>query len=151
MNLSPHFKLEKFTRSVTAEEQGFDNTPDDDQIAALAALCVAILEVLRDRFGPIKINSGFRSDALNRAVGGVYASQHKKGEAADIVPLEATIIDLALFAADQQLPYDQLIIYPDENFVHVSHRAGGGNRGELLVSRHRSVAVLTPAALREMV
>jgi zinc D-Ala-D-Ala carboxypeptidase len=150
MRLTPNFTLSEFTYSPTAESLGLDNTPTEDQIARLGALCEAILEAWRDRFGPLKINSGFRSEELNRAVGGAPASQHKEGEAADVVPLEATIVDLALFAVDQGLPFDQLIVYPAENFVHVSHRGDGGNRGELLVSRHRTCAVITPGALKDM-
>ncbi len=150
MRLTPNFTLSEFTHSPTALDLGIDNTPNDDQIACLRSLCQVILEPWRERFGPLKINSGFRSEKLNRAVGGAPASQHKKGEAADVVPLEATIIDLALFAVDQGLPFDQLIVYPAEKFVHVSHRGGGGNRGELLVSRHRTCAVITPRALKDL-
>jgi hypothetical protein len=43
-----------------------------------------VLQPLRDRFGPIRINSGYRCPELNEAVGGVQSSQHMRGEAADI-------------------------------------------------------------------
>ena len=44
------------------------------------------LEVIRSYFNlPIKINSGWRSEAHNAKIGGVKNSAHVKGNAADIV------------------------------------------------------------------
>ena len=48
-------------------------------------LCQKVLQPLRDKFGSaIIVNSGYRSPAVNKAVGGVPTSQHVRGEAADI-------------------------------------------------------------------
>jgi hypothetical protein len=150
MNLSSHFTLREMTRSAAAEKLGIDNVPNEDQIARLRSLCEAVVEPLRRRFGPLRINSGFRCEKLNRAVGGSEKSQHMRGEAADLVPLAAGIIDLALFAVDRGLPFDQFIVYPDEKFVHVSHRSDGVNRGELLICQNRVYSAIAPGALRDM-
>ena len=88
--LSPHFTLGEFTKSITAERLGIDNKPGYEQMLAMRRLCQEVLEPLRQHYGkPIRITSGFRCEALNRAVGGVGRSQHMLGEAADLsVPNE---------------------------------------------------------------
>ena len=82
--LSPHFSYDEMTRSAWAEEHGIDNTPDDLQLAAMINICWKLGEPLREVFGPIVINSGFRSEAVNRGVHGVGNSKHLYGEAMDI-------------------------------------------------------------------
>ena len=84
MKLSKNFTLGEFVRSATAERLGIDNTPSEAQIANLRNLCCQVAQPLRDRFGPILINSGFRSEELNEAVRGVGQSQHLTGCAMDI-------------------------------------------------------------------
>ena len=95
MQLSEHFSLSEFTRSATATERGISNNLDPQNpahaaiIANLRNLCEQVLEPLR-AFArqPIIISSGYRSPALNRAVGGAKNSQHLTGEAVDIrIPL----------------------------------------------------------------
>lgn len=71
--LSPHFKMREFACS--------DGT---DTIFVSPAL-VEVLEKVRAHFGkPVTINSGYRAEAKNKAVGGATYSQHKYGLAADI-------------------------------------------------------------------
>ena len=82
--LSPHFSYEEMTRSAWAEENGKDNTPDELQLAALINLCWKLGEPLRETFGPITVNSGFRSQKVNEGVHGVGKSKHLSGEAMDI-------------------------------------------------------------------
>ena len=91
MKLTPHFSLEEFVRSATAQAKGIDNSlnptakADQAVIRNLKALCENILEPLRDHAcQPIVISSGYRCPALNNAVGGSKTSQHLTGEACDI-------------------------------------------------------------------
>ena len=85
MQLSTNFRLGEFTRSDTAKRLGIENECSSvEQVLNLAYLCHMVLQPLRDRFGPIRITSGYRCPELNRAVGGVKNSQHMRGEAADI-------------------------------------------------------------------
>ena len=85
MNITQHFTLEEFQRSSGAAAHGIDNTIPAQYIPTLEQLCRTILEPLRAFAGqPIIISSGYRSPTLNVKVGGVYASQHTLGEAADI-------------------------------------------------------------------
>lgn len=85
IQLSEHFSLEEFQRSTVATAHGIDNTVPVQFIPTLEQLCRTILEPLRAYAGqPIIISSGYRCSTLNIKVGGVYASQHTLGEAADI-------------------------------------------------------------------
>lgn len=81
MKLSEHFTLDE----MCATQYAHVNSPNKEQLVYLCLLCNLILEPLRQRAGePIFINSGFRSPAVNKAVGGVWNSQHLLGCAADI-------------------------------------------------------------------
>ena len=85
MQLSTNFRLSEFTRSDTAKRLGIENECSSvEQVLNLAYLCHMVLQPLRDKFGPIRITSGYRCPELNDAVGGVKNSQHMRGEAADI-------------------------------------------------------------------
>jgi zinc D-Ala-D-Ala carboxypeptidase len=85
MKLTEHFTLEELTKSATATAHGLTNTPNADQIYNLRILCEKVLEPARKIIGrPIVITSGFRSDTVNKLVGGVANSWHKYGQACDI-------------------------------------------------------------------
>ena len=80
-----HFTIEELYASATAKAKGIDNTPNIQQMINLVYLAAYVLEPLRMAMDePIKIGSGFRCQKLNKAVGGVYNSQHLKGQAADL-------------------------------------------------------------------
>lgn len=82
--LSEHFSLEEMTHSGVAIRMRIDNNPDEEQVENMRQLCRNVLEPVRRRFGVTRITSGFRSQALNAAVGGAPDSQHLRGEAADL-------------------------------------------------------------------
>jgi uncharacterized protein YcbK (DUF882 family) len=85
MRLSTNFELEEFTCSQTAATLGIKNEPGAEETANLKSLCEKVLQPLRDKTGStVRISSGYRCPALNKAVGGVESSQHVRGEAADI-------------------------------------------------------------------
>ena len=80
-----HFTIEELYASATAKAKGIDNKPSTQQMINLVYLAAYVLEPLRVAMKePIKIGSGFRCERLNKAVGGVYNSQHLKGQAADL-------------------------------------------------------------------
>ena len=80
-----HFTIEELYASETAKRLGIDNKPSVQKMINLVYLAANVLEPLRVAMGePVKINSGYRCEKLNKAVGGVYNSQHLKGQAADI-------------------------------------------------------------------
>lgn len=135
MKLGPNFTLQEFTRSDTATKLGIDNTPNAGEVASLRALVVNVLQPLRDALGsPVRITSGFRSDALNKAVDGSKQSQHRKGEAADFTVDGMSSAEVADFLQELGLPYDQLIVYAPSRggHVHVSYTTRRANRKERL-------------------
>jgi hypothetical protein len=83
--LTKNFSLQELIRSSKAEQLKIDNTPSDELIAKLVFLAEA-LERVRSALGvPIIVTSGYRCQALNKAVGGVTSGDHTMGRAADIV------------------------------------------------------------------
>ena len=82
--LSPHFCLREFTESATAREHGINNTPPQEAVENLRALCQHTLEPLREALGlPIIVTSGYRCKALNHLlVNHSVKSQHMNGQAA---------------------------------------------------------------------
>jgi zinc D-Ala-D-Ala carboxypeptidase len=138
MNLSKHFSLSEFTKSQTAIRRGINNKPTLAHRLAMGALCNAVLEPVRAHFGkPVRISSGYRSKALNAAVGGSNTSQHSLGEAADI---EIDGVDNRRLAKwiEANCPFDQIILEgakrgdPNAGWVHVS--IGPRNRRETLTA-----------------
>lgn len=139
MNLSKHFTLSEMTRSEAATRLGVANTPPPEAVEALKALCENVLEPLRVAMGkPMRVNSGYRGPEANKAVGGSSSSQHCKGEAADIEFDGFDNKKLAQKIIDMKLPFDQLILEfykpgdPNSGWVHVSHKKGGKQRGEVI-------------------
>lgn len=117
MQLSKHFSLAELTVTGT----GLANVPGPKERAALAALAQNILEPLRVHVGvPIVVTSGFRSRAVNAAVGGEPSSQHVLGEAADIVCAANAPRQLCEAIIRMALPFDQLI-QEHGRWVHVSY------------------------------
>jgi hypothetical protein len=120
MNLSPHFTLDELTASETAERNGWDNTPNEQELANLQRLA-EFLEDVKEALGgkPIMVNSAFRSKQVNDAVGSKDSSQHRVGCAVDIrVPgLTPDQVVRAIIASG--LPYDQ-VIREFDRWTHVS-------------------------------
>lgn len=118
-----YFTLHELTRSATATLRSIDNTPPAQAIAHLELLVEHILDPLRQAWGkPIKVNSGYRCPRLNKEVGGAPASQHIKGEAADITTgNRADNRRLYHLLTELHLPVDQAINERDFTWIHVSY------------------------------
>ena len=137
MQLSKHFKLEEFTKSMTATRKGIDNTPGAGEIKNLENLCYEILEPLRAKFDkPITITSGYRSPELCEAIGSKSTSQHTKGEAADFEIAGISNLQVALWIQNNT-DFDQLILEfwkegePNSGWIHCSFKEGS-NRKQVL-------------------
>lgn len=113
------------TKSNTATAKGIDNTPDQTITDNLTKLIEAVLDPLREWYGkPIIVNSGYRCEALNKAIGGAKSSQHMLGEAADITVGSKEENEKLFDYIKDNLEFDQLINESDFSWVHVSYREG---------------------------
>jgi zinc D-Ala-D-Ala carboxypeptidase len=124
MRLTSHFTLEEMIISQTASRMGLNNFPNRDEIGALKYTANGLERIRIITKFPIVVLSGFRSLAVNAAIGGTQdpLSQHCYGEAADIIcPGYGSAYDLARLIEEHALAinYDQLI-YEFGQWVHVS-------------------------------
>lgn len=143
MKLSKNFKLSEFTRSQTATRHGINNEPTLEHKLNIALLTSIVLQPLRDKLGTITISSGYRSENLNRAIGGSVLSQHCKGQAADIEVPGMSNYDLAVYIESCGIEYDQLILEfpskddPRAGWVHVSYNSGNNRKVSLTATREQ--------------
>ncbi|MBY0241964.1 MAG: peptidase M15 [Burkholderiaceae bacterium] len=132
MNLSEHFTLEELVASQLAARQRIDNRPTTVVIENLRRVA-AVLEQIRDLVGkPVMVSSGYRSMALNKAVGGAPVSAHLDGLAADISVPGMTARALAVAIRDSGIVLDQLIY--EGTWVHVGLTSGKPRR-QVLTAR----------------
>jgi len=120
VNLSPHFTLEELTRSEVAARNGWDNSPNQEEIANLQRLAY-LLEKVKEAVGgkPVMINSGFRSKQVNDAVGSKDSSQHRIGCAADIRVPGMTPRQVVEACITASVLFDQIILEFDA-WTHIS-------------------------------
>ena len=148
MNLSEHFTFEELTHT---DHRELDNTPTNaekciidgkettvDAVANLTRLA-NFLEKLKVVLGgkPIMVNSAFRSEAVNTAVGSKNTSDHRRGCAADIrVPgMTPDQVVRAIIASD--LAYAQ-VIREFDRWTHVAiptHEGDAPKKSKLIIDK----------------
>jgi putative chitinase len=151
MQLSPHFKLNEFTKSETAIRKRIDNTPGPAHAKNLKLVCEKILEPVRNHFGkPVRINSGYRGPALNAAVGGSSKSQHCNGQAVDFEIDGLPNPELAKWVAEN-CEFDQIILEfydpkegPNSGWVHASYSEGANRKQKLTAVTEKGKTVYKP-------
>ena len=124
MRLSRNFMLREFVNSTTASRKGISNKPTEVHLSNLKILIDNVIQPLRDKIGPIRITSGYRSPALNRAIGGSSRSQHSKGMAADIQFVRDNEMDNKVIfdtILEMGLDFDQMINEFDYKWIHISY------------------------------
>ena len=143
--LSANFSMKEFVASSTAKRKGIDNNPGLEHAEAALELFENIVQPIRDHFGTsIFLSSGYRSAALNKAIGGSQTSQHSKGEAVDIDMdgRKGPENEDVFHYIRKNLPFDQLIWeFGDSkrpDWVHVSYKKGGPQRGQILAAKRNS-------------
>jgi|TARA_R110001592_G_scaffold4721_2_gene26368 zinc D-Ala-D-Ala carboxypeptidase len=138
MKISDHITYAEAIHSNTAKRRGIDNTPSEIQVLSMKLLADKIFEPLRKFVGgPIKVNSFFRSVALNEAIGGVASSQHCKGQAIDIDDVYGRKTNAEMYKWIQEnLDYDQMIwefgTDTQPNWIHISYVSKEENRNKCL-------------------
>ena len=150
MKLSANFSLSELTRSQTATRKGIDNSPNEEQLASLQALCENVLQPIRDYFGmPVRISSGLRVPELNTAIGGSTTSDHCKGMAADIEIPGVDNKDLAEWIG-ANLEFRQLILEfytsgdPESGWVHVSYNRDDNKQQVMTATKKDGKTVYLP-------
>lgn len=131
MKLGRYFTLQEMTYSATASRRGLKNNPSEQHIQNLRNLVVLVLDPLRSLLGkPIKVSSGYRSPAVNAAVGGASNSQHISGNAADLttgsLDYNRKLLGILLENA-ATIPFDQAIAEKCDkggcpSWIHISWR-----------------------------
>jgi zinc D-Ala-D-Ala carboxypeptidase len=142
MKLSKYVSLAEVTRSDTAKRKGIDNSPTAEHLENLKVISEEVFDKVREYFGvPIFISSGYRSAALNKAIGGSATSDHNLGRALDLDQdghgNGVRNIDVLNYIINN-LEFDQCIAeFPrangDPEWVHVGYRKGA-NRKQILVA-----------------
>jgi len=141
MQLSKNLSLAEMTISNTAKRNGISNQPTAEHLRNLTLWALNIFQPIRDHFGiAIHVSSGYRSFALNKAIGGALSSQHCKGEAGDIDMDNTSISNAEIFHfIKDNLNFDQLIweFGTDKNpdWVHVSFSSSGKQRKNIIVAK----------------
>jgi hypothetical protein len=140
MKLSKYVSLAEVTRSDTAKRKGIDNSPTAEHLENLKVISEEVFDKVREYFGvPIFISSGYRSAALNKAIGGSATSDHNLGRALDLDQdghgNGVRNIDVLNYIINN-LEFDQVIAEfrradGDFDWVHVGYRKGA-NRNQVL-------------------
>jgi len=136
--ISKHISEKEATKSITALRLGLDNTPDGNILSNMKLLADNIFEPLREYVGgPIKINSMYRSEALNKAIGGSSKSQHCDGKAFDIDDIYGHKTNAEMFNyIKDNLNFDQMIwefgSVNNPDWIHVSYVSESINRNKIL-------------------
>ena len=125
MILSKNFTLNEFTKSVSAIRNGIDNSPNAEHIRNIQLLVKYVLQPLREGLNkPIRITSGYRSEALNKAIKGSKKSQHCKGQAADLqFKVDGVMNNKMIWdkVIELDLPFDQMINELNYSWIHISY------------------------------
>ena len=132
------FTLPELCASEKAKALGIVNVPDFEDIPKLLYLCEHVLDPLREAWGkPLKVTSGFRTPALNAAIGGAKNSQHMctgMEAAVDLDPGDLEQVKALAEVAKKTIFFDQLIAegIGGGSWLHVSTRMDGKNRLQVL-------------------
>ena len=138
VRISKHITYKEATRSATALRLGIENVPNEYQLQNMEMVAKHVFEPLREAVdAPIKINSFFRCEELNKAIGGSTKSQHCQGRAIDIDDVYGNVSNAFMYYyIKDNLDFDQLIweFGTDHNpdWVHVSYVDGDSNRKRCL-------------------
>lgn len=116
---TPHFSFREMQASEAAARYGIDNAIPEALRPRMLRTCEA-LEMVRARFGPLRVNSGYRSPRLNTLIGGSTTSAHCRALAVDFVPLDpdVTLHEVVSWLVGSKVDFDQ-VIFEFGSWVHL--------------------------------
>jgi hypothetical protein len=126
---APNFQYKEFVKSETAMRLNILNIPSEQDWKNIEQLAVHVLQPIRNRFGRLRITSGYRSVELCEAIKSSRTSNHTIGQAADFEPMRkgVTMMDVLTYIHNN-LPYRELIAeYFPDGWIHVAYREGGND------------------------
>ena len=125
-NISKNISYIEATYSNTAKARKIDNTPDANTIVRMKLVAKKCFQPLREWYGkPIKINSFYRSEKLNVAIGGAKKSHHVKGEAIDLTAGSVEENRKLYDWICDNLEFDQAIWEYGGRWIHISYKMNG--------------------------
>lgn len=149
--ITEHFSLRELTRSETGRRLGLKNEPNAQELANIKKTAERLEKIrawLGGKYGRtvgIYVSSCFRSEAVNRAVGGAKTSAHRYGSAADIdatgLSSEQLARDIIAMRDAGLMTFDQLILeFPERGdgaWVHFGCRHHSAERNQILTATKR--------------
>jgi len=143
--MAPNFRYKEFVRSATALRLGIRNIPNEQQWQSIERVAGNIIQPVRERFGPVRITSGFRSVELCLQVGSSARSNHTRGEAIDFEPVSSKVrlVDVLKWI-HTNLDYRELIAeYFPNGWVHAAYRQNKNVRKLKLKDDRHSYSVVS--------
>ena len=127
---APNFRYKEVVKSDTALRLGIENIPNEKQWQCIEKTAKLIVQPVREKFGGIKITSGFRSVQLCIEIGSSRTSNHTRGQAIDFEPVNPKIklFDI-LEWIHNNLKYRELIAeFLPSGWIHCAYREGDNSR-----------------------
>lgn len=120
--ISKHFSMNECTVSEYARIHRMSNIPNEKEIENIYYTASRIEQVREFLNKPMIVLSWFRSEELNKAVKGSKTSAHRHGLAVDFTNGYSIKDQFDLIRNNKDIMFDQLIYYPDKNFIHVGYK-----------------------------
>lgn len=138
-----YFVFDEFVKSDTANKLNIDNTPKDDTIIENINEVMEVMDIIREKWTvyckehnykkpQIIVNSGYRCETLNKAVGGSKTSSHRFGSAVDYEAQNGHNTELYKVTQDtlynEGIKFDQLIDENNMSWIHLGLKGKNNER-----------------------
>jgi hypothetical protein len=149
---APNFRYKEFIKSDVAIRKNIRNIPNEKQWRNIEHLAVNVLQPIRKKFGQIRITSGFRSVELNQTIGGSRYSNHCRGEASDIEPVDTNIklVDIMEYIVEN-LEFRTIIaeFFP-AGWIHIVFREEGNHKRIKLKDKNHHYKTVSMEYIRKL-
>ena len=120
-----NFKYKEVVSSPSAMKLGIKNIPNEIIWRNAEVAAQKVLQPIRDKFGPITINSWYRAPELNssKLIGGSRTSHHCFGYAIDLQPAaNVSMVDVMRWITEN-LQWTELIAeYFPAGWIHIAYK-----------------------------